>query len=91
MKAIKKPVTIDYHVWDGSIVNLGRFVAECGDTPEDFFIITMSNDYEYEVRVKTLEGVSYSVPKDYIIIRGIEGEYYPCSPLIFNATYDIIS
>jgi len=37
--------------------------------------------------VKTLEGYHIACPGDYII-RGIQGEHYPCKPDIFKATYD---
>lgn len=35
----------------------------------------------------TLEGVHIVCPGDYII-RGIQGEYYPCKPDIFEETYE---
>lgn len=37
--------------------------------------------------IKTLEGVMYAAPGDYIIC-GIKGELYPCKPDIFAMTYD---
>lgn len=37
--------------------------------------------------VPTLEGSHIACPGDYII-RGIQGEFYPCKPDIFKATYD---
>jgi hypothetical protein len=37
--------------------------------------------------VGTLEGGQRVCPGDYII-KGIEGEFYPCKPDIFNKTYD---
>ena len=36
-----------------------------------------------------LEGTSYDLPDGYIIVRGVEGEFYPCEPNIFEKTYDI--
>jgi hypothetical protein len=43
-------------------------------------------DWDY-VAVKTLEGVMLAAPDDFII-RGVQGELYPCKPAIFRATYD---
>lgn len=39
------------------------------------------------IRIKTLEGVMKAGLGDWII-RGVSGEFYPCKPDIFAATYD---
>lgn len=39
--------------------------------------------------IPTLEGEMLAIENDYII-KGINGEYYPCKPDIFHKTYDII-
>lgn len=39
------------------------------------------------VDIETLEGVMHATPGDWII-RGVNGEFYPCKPGIFAATYD---
>ena len=41
----------------------------------------------YEFRIATLEGDMTAAVGDYII-RGVQGEFYPCKPDIFAATYD---
>ena len=41
-----------------------------------------------EVEIKTLEGTMTANKGDYII-KGIQGELYPCKPDIFKQTYDI--
>lgn len=38
--------------------------------------------------VQTLEGYMYASYGDYII-RGVDGEYYPCKPGIFEKTYEL--
>ena len=40
-----------------------------------------------EIRIKTLEGDMTVSPGDWIV-RGIQGEIYPCKPDIFAATYE---
>lgn len=40
--------------------------------------------------IDTLEGGHTVCPGDYII-RGIQGEFYPCKPDIFAATYEEVS
>ncbi len=39
------------------------------------------------IPIETLEGTMKANVGDYII-RGIKGEYYPCKPDVFEATYD---
>ena len=38
--------------------------------------------------IHTLEGEMKVSRGDYVI-RGVQGEFYPCKPDIFEATYDI--
>lgn len=40
-------------------------------------------------QIKTLEGVMTANRNDYII-RGVQGEIYPCKPDIFEATYEAV-
>lgn len=55
-------------------------------------------DCAYGVQIRTLESYAGSgkiefitaSPGDYVI-RGVKGEFYPCKPDIFLATYDILS
>ncbi len=37
--------------------------------------------------LKTLEGTMHASPGDWII-RGVNGEFYPCKPDIFGLTYE---
>lgn len=40
--------------------------------------------------ISTLEGDMLAVPGDFII-KGVQGEFYPCKPDIFDATYEYVS
>ena len=40
--------------------------------------------------ISTLEGLHWADPGDFII-RGVKGEFYPCKPDIFEATYEVES
>lgn len=40
--------------------------------------------------INTLEGEMQVNPGDYVI-RGVKGEFYPCKPDIFEATYDKVN
>jgi len=39
------------------------------------------------LEIDTLEGTITASPGDFVI-RGVKGEFYPCKPDIFAATYD---
>ena len=39
------------------------------------------------LKIETLEGVMNASVGDYII-KGVNGEYYPCKPDIFEKTYE---
>lgn len=45
------------------------------------------NDGPFGIAITTLEGVMYASPGDWII-RGIQGEFYPCKADIFEASYE---
>ncbi len=92
MKARKKPVEIDYFPIDAFTFLdeklLKEWVVSFGDKFNDHFEL----DYDpFEIKVKTLEGTSYDMTTDDVIIRGVKGEYYPCKKDIFNLTYDTIN
>lgn len=82
----KKPVIIEAVRWDGKNVHE---VLEFGDTSplpvwgDDFKV----NDAAGEVLIVTLEGTMTASKGDWII-RGVKGEFYPCKPDIFEATYE---
>ena len=41
-----------------------------------------------DLKIQTLEGVMTAQQGDYII-RGVQGEFYPCKPDIFEQTYEL--
>lgn len=47
------------------------------------------NNREGTVRIHTLEGVMTAQSGDWII-KGVKGEFYPCKPDIFEATYEAV-
>lgn len=86
----KKPVVIDAIQNGGDWHNIGAwltelagggFVFQPGESPP----MTMNDDCT--VSIQTLEGEMTARIGDWII-RGVAGEYYPCKPDIFEATYD---
>jgi hypothetical protein len=80
-KYVKKPVVIEAIQWKGYLTNeqeIREFVGEALVDPYDT---------KQFLLIKTLEGDMQANPGDWII-KGIRGEFYPCKPDIFEATYD---
>lgn len=82
----KRPVVIDAVQFGGSYPE--------GDLPEWWSIAchkgTITRDGDLDLLyIKTLEGEMTARPGDWII-RGIQGELYPCKPDIFAATYEAV-
>ena len=87
----KKPVVIQAIQWDGTATGIAAIERQFPG------INTVArNGYqeghprENEVtrwEIGTLEGRHIVSPGDYVI-RGVKGEFYPCKPDIFVATYD---
>ncbi len=75
----KKPVVIDAVKWTGT--NLGDLT--------DFMHDAYSVDGE-KIEIHTCEGVMTADVGDWII-KGVEGEFYPCKPSIFKATYELVN
>lgn len=51
--------------------------------------LTWRDGYLEGAYVNTLEGVIYATYGDYII-KGVDGEFYPCKPSIFEKTYELV-
>lgn len=83
-RARKKPVDIEYERYDGT--NAAEIVDWIdGSTPGGF--VPAYTDADGELHIATLEGDMHVSPGDHVI-RGVQGEFYPCKPAIFDATYD---
>ena len=82
----KRPVEIEAVQFtrdNGTIVAKwcgGRWVAE--RKPSD------ASDVAERVEIPTLEGVMRASLNDWVI-KGVQGEFYPCKPEIFAATYEV--
>lgn len=74
----KKPVVVEAVQWTG---NNHADMCEFID-PEVFEIIPRVG-----LVIHTLEGDHHASPGDYII-KGVNGEFYPCKPDIFAKTYE---
>ena len=43
----------------------------------------------FSLIIQTIEGGMKAMPNDYII-KGVNGEFYPCKPDIFHKTYELV-
>lgn len=76
----KKPVEIEAVQWQATnAAEMLRFLDSGGNVQATF-------DHE-RLTIHTLEGDMRADLGDYII-KGVKGEFYPCKPDIFEATYD---
>jgi len=86
----KKPVIIEAFQYDGDFIYNDGTPYEA---PEWTFKAledgTMFFKDAGELYIKTLEGEMHVSVEDYII-KGIQGEIYPCKPDIFDHTYELI-
>ena len=67
-----------------------RDVAEWADGQRVSLVNPSTRDSFYGVEIATLEGTMRAVPGDFVI-RGVQGEFYPCKPDIFAATYEEVA
>lgn len=80
----KKPIVIEAMRWDGEPVGTR--------TSEVMIWLRNANCHAFVrgdglLSIGTLEGVTEASRGDWII-KGIKGEFYPCKPDIFAATYE---
>lgn len=78
MKYRKKPVVIEAIQYNGANFNEIRGFMRG---------TSYSKLVNRKIRIQTLEGHIYADEEDYII-KGVQGEFYPCKPDIFEATYE---
>lgn len=84
----KKPIVIEARRLETTHLQVVKLAEWCGgrvstDTNDDF-----SNPMHF-IYLPTLEGRMLVSPGDWVI-QGVNGEFYPCKPDIFEKTYDIV-
>jgi hypothetical protein len=81
----KRPVVIEAVQFNGAnATEIGKFVGAGMSHNEDFSTRKVSN-----LHITTLEGTMKADVGDWII-KGVKGEFYPCKPDIFDATYEAV-
>ena len=99
MKYRKKPVEVEAHQIstnstprEGALdMNAASHAVIAGwmlSTGFTGFRVT-GNESPFGMDIHTLEGVMHADPGDWII-RGVQWEFYPCKPDIFEQTYEAV-
>lgn len=84
----KKPVVIEAIQFN----NLDDYLKICKWIDESESTFSAAETVEFRtpiILVNTLEGTMAANPGDYII-KGVNGEFYPCKPDIFEKTYEAL-
>lgn len=81
----KKPVVIEAIEYKDSSERLIELQEFMGDDVG----VTYENPESPKLMIATLEGTMFASIGDYII-KGVKGEFYPCKPEIFEATYEAV-
>ncbi|WP_210729203.1 hypothetical protein [Actinomyces procaprae] len=81
---VKRPVIIEALRYDGTVAGSITVLDWIGDAAPD----GRADNKGGILTIHTLEGDMVASPGDWII-RGVQGEFYPCKPDIFEATYQL--
>jgi hypothetical protein len=84
MKFRKKPVVIE------AVQFTEKTFQECLTFLSDNALLALNTDDKDNlgfIEIKTLEGTMMAKFNDWII-KGVNGEFYPCKPDIFEKTYE---
>lgn len=92
-KYTKKPVIVEAFKYDGDLKDSDGYyyVPEWAvqANTEGILFYDEFQGIPGELFIKTLEGDMHASVGDYII-KGVDGELYPCKSSIFEKTYEII-
>jgi hypothetical protein len=82
----KKPVVIEAIHYQSALGNnrVMNWLAQQGANVDGWLF------HEGEITIPTLEGRMKVSDGDWII-KGVQGEFYPCKPDIFAATYEAVA
>lgn len=88
MKYRKKPVVIEALQWTDNTKDIIEFCGEsCSYDVESSAYEVGKGIPSEKLIIHTLEGDMIASRNDYII-KGVNGEFYPCKPDIFQKTYE---
>lgn len=84
MRYRKRPVVVE--AWEFTRDSLKAADSWVRRYQNDIKLVSQYGGEVLYIEIKTLEGTMRAELGDYII-KGVQGEFYPCKPDIFEATY----
>lgn len=85
VKYQKKPVVIEaVQVTEDNIEDIWKWL---GDNGTEAFL---HRDFPQSIVIQTLEGMMSAYVGSYVI-KGVEGEFYPCKESVFDSSYDMLA
>jgi hypothetical protein len=98
LKYRKRPVEIEAMQWDGTAEGATPIIDWIlgGDSTAGYTCsdpdrcAKYDGDTPHTIAIETLEGTMSATVGDWII-RGVQGEFYPCKDAIFRETYEAVS
>lgn len=93
----KRPVEVEAFRWDGTAAGAtpiidwvlsggGTATLRCSDPTR---CAETDGDTPHGIDIRTLEGTMCAGLGDWII-KGVQGEFYPCKDAIFRETYELV-
>jgi len=83
MRVRKKPVEVEAEQFTNDNKDRAFNFVTCNCSP------SLDDEGQSILKIQTLEGVMVANINDWII-KGVKGEFYPCKPDIFEATYEVV-
>ena len=84
----KKPITIEACIYDGSVFSSDFIINWTKDSwTVTIFKAEINHPISTYLVIKTLDRDHIVSIGDYVI-KGIEGEFYPCKPSVFKVSYN---
>ncbi len=84
----KKPIVVEAVQFNGEMTPELKSFLDNANYIIDFMSVGLTTTKSIPIlKINTLEGVMDAIPGDFII-KGVNGEYYPCKPGIFERTYE---
>lgn len=87
LRYVKRPIEVGAYKWNG-VYNKDVLKPNPVGTAKQCELCGIS--LAKHGLIESLDGVMVVCPGDYII-RGVEGEIYPCKPSIFEKTYNKVA
>lgn len=88
MQYTKKRITIEAIQFKGTWDSLAEITGKFPEMEQHGMFLEEDKVTVPWFGIKTRKGTMKCSPNDYVI-KGIKGEFYPCKPDIFEASYDV--